>query len=323
MPIINTSEYHKPSWLINEHWETILPGILRNPKPLTYTRERITTQDNDFLDLDFVFRDNKRIVILSHGLEGHSDKYYMRGMAHQFLTYGWDTLSWNCRSCSEEINLKPQLYHHGATEDLDEVVNCVISKGYEQVLLIGFSLGGSLVVKYLGESTRYPSARIIGGIAFSIPCQLGSCAKQLSAPGNSFYLNRFLKKLKAKIVLKAAQYPDVFNLDRIDEISSFYEFDSTYTAPLYGFKNAEAFYEYASAGNYIKGIKVPVLLVNSLNDPMFLDDCYPYKAAKNHEYFFLETPKTGGHLGYWHPGTRTSWAEKRAMQFVSEVIGIQ
>lgn len=322
MPIIDASDYRKSFWMINEHWETITPGLLRNPKPLNYTRERISTSDGDFLDLDFIYKEKKRIVILSHGLEGHSDKYYMRGMAHQFLRNDWDTLSWNCRSCSEEINLKPQLYHHGATQDLDDVIQHVLEKKYEQVLLVGFSLGGSLVVKYLGESIRNPPNKIVGGIVYSIPCQLGSCAKQLSAPGNGFYLNRFLKKLKDKIILKASQFPEVFDLAEIDNISSFYEFDSVYTAPLYGFENAEAFYTYASAGNYIDGIKVPVLLVNSLNDPMFPEDCYPYKAAKSHEYFFLETPNKGGHMGYWHIGEEVSWAEKRASQFVQRIIGL-
>lgn len=323
MPTIQDSDYRKPFWLINKHWETILPGLLRKPESLNYTRERIATKDGDFLDLDFAYTGKKRIVILSHGLEGHSDKYYMRGMARQFVRQDWDTLSWTCRSCSQEINLKPKLYHHGATEDLDDVIQHVIEKDYEQILLIGFSLGGSLVVKYLGESIRNPSNRIVGGIAFSIPCQLGSCARQLSAPGNSFYLNRFLKKLKTKIILKASQFPDIINIEGIDAISSFYDFDSHYTAPLHGFENAEAFYTYASAGNYIEGIKVPVLLVNSLNDPMFPEDCYPYKAAKNHKYFFLETPKKGGHMGYWRPGEKVSWAEKRALQFTQQIIGLR
>lgn len=322
MPIISKSDYQKPFWLINEHWETIAPGLLRKPKQLLYDRERIITTDGDFLDLDFVFKNKKRIVILSHGLEGHSDKYYMRGMANQFLSYNWDVVSWNCRSCSTDNNLTPKLYHHGATEDLDEAVQHVLSKGYEKVLLMGFSLGGSLVVKYLGESTRNPSNRIVGGIAFSIPCQLGSCAKKLSEPGNKFYLDRFLDKLKNKISIKAQQFPDLFDLEGIDDISSFYDFDSKYTAPMNGFENAETFYSYASAGNYIEGIKVPTLLVNSLNDPMFPDDCYPYEAAKNHEQFYLETPATGGHMGYWKPGQRVSWSEKRAVQFVDQVIGI-
>jgi predicted alpha/beta-fold hydrolase len=322
MPIIRDSDYRSPFWLLNEHWETIIPSIVRKPKKLLYSRERFITTDGDFLDLDFVYKQKNRIAILSHGLEGHSDKYYMRGMARQFIQKGWDTLSWNCRSCSEELNIMPKLYHHGATKDLEEVVDFVSAKGYTQILLIGFSLGGSLVVKYLGENSKRIPSSIVGGIAFSIPCQLGSCAKKLSEPGNKIYLNRFLKKLKNKIKAKSIQFPEIFDLEGIDAITSFYEFDTKYSAPINGFNSAEDFYAYASAGNYIEGIRVPVLLVNSLNDPMFPEDCYPFEAAGPHHYFYLETPQRGGHLGYWWPGMKQSWAELRAYQFVQEVIGI-
>ena len=323
MPLIHNSDYQAPFYLLNEHWETILPALVRKPRRLDYTRERITTPDGDFLDLDFKYRDNDRIVILSHGLEGHSDKYYMRGMAHKFLKNRWDTLSWNCRSCSEDINLTPILYHHGATKDLGTVIDYTLNKKYNQILLIGFSLGGSLVVKYLGERGNNISGKIAGGIAYSIPCQLGSCAKKMSEPQNRFYLNRFLKKLKTKIRIKAKQFPDRFDLSGIDEINNLYDFDSRYTVHLYGFTTTEDFYEYASAGNYINGISVPVLIVNALNDPMFPPDCYPFDEAKDHKFFYLETPEQGGHLGYWHPSKKYSWAESRAYQFVNQIIGIQ
>ena len=319
MPIISHSEFQAPFWLINKHWETILPAVARNPLSIEYTRERISTRDGDFLDLDFVYENNDRIIILSHGLEGHSDKYYMRGMAAHFHSNGWDSLSWNCRSCSDDLNLTPILYHHGATDDLEDVIQYVINKEYKEIALIGFSLGGSLTVKYLGEKGKYAPEQIIGGVAFSIPCQLGSCARELSKPDNAFYLKRFLTKLKLKIRKKALQFPEVFKLNGIDDISSFPEFDTQFTAPLYGFSSADEFYTYASAGNYIEGIQKPTLLVNSLNDPMFPDDCYPYEAAREHPYFSLETPKKGGHMGYWWPGKKVSWMEQRALSFISEI----
>ncbi len=321
MPLIKESTYRAPFWLYSNHMETIIPGILRRPKPLAYQRHRITTRDSDFLDLDYLQNSNNRIAVLSHGLEGHSDKYYMRGMAHALHNTNWDVCSWNCRSCSKEINLTPRLYHHGATEDLEEVIMHVKSMGYGQILLVGFSMGGSLTIKYLGENGSNLPDGIIGGIAFSTPCQLGSCARQLSAAGNRLYLDRFLTKLKNKIRVKAAQFPNIIDASGIDAISSFYEFDSRYSAPLSGFTTAEEFYSYASAGNYIEGIERPTLLVNSINDPMFPGDCYPYKQAKDHPYFYLETPGKGGHMGYWRPGQKQSWAEKRALEFIEEHLG--
>jgi len=284
-------------------------------------RKKITTRDEDFLDLDFTCGGNKRIVILSHGLEGHSDKYYMRAMARHFREHNWDTLSWNCRSCSGQLNLQPKLYHHGATEDLEDVIKHVLTLGYAKIALVGFSLGGSLVVKYLGENGKQVPAELIGGVAFSIPCQLGSCARKLSEAGNAFYLNRFLKKLKAKIKQKAVQFPELFDLQGIDAISSFAQFDTQITAPLCGFESADAFYKYASAANYIEGIQKPTLLVNSLNDPMLPDDCYPFEAANRSEFFYLETPDKGGHLGYWWPRIKISWMEHRALGFISQIAG--
>ncbi len=318
MPVIKHSTYKAPFWLYNNHIETIVPGILRKPKPLPYQRHRITTRDGDFLDLDYLQNSNYRIAILSHGLEGHSDKYYMRGMAHALQNAQWDVCSWNCRSCSQDINLTPKLYHHGATEDLEEVIMHSKPMEYKQILLVGFSMGGSLTIKYLGENGKNLPKEIIGGIAFSTPCQLGSCAKQLSDPDNKLYLNRFLGKLKNKIKVKAEQFPDIIETSGIDAINSFYEFDSRYSAPLSGFSNVEEFYSYASASNYIDGIKRPTLLVNSINDPMFPDDCYPFEQAKNHPFFYLETPQNGGHMGYWRPGQKQSWAEKRTLEFIKE-----
>jgi predicted alpha/beta-fold hydrolase len=321
MPVIEKSEFRSPFWLRSAHWQTILPALLRNPNPPAYTRERISTRDDDFLDLDFVYNGHERIVVLAHGLEGHSDKYYMRGMANHFLSNGWDTLSWNCRSCSGTLNLQPKLYHHGATEDLEDVVEHVRKKHYKSIVLLGFSLGGSLVVKYLGEKGNTVPGEIQSAIAIAVPCQLGSCATELSNPANAFYLKRFLGKLKAKVRRKAEQFPHLFDVAGIDEISSFQQFDARFSAPMYGFSSVQDFYNYASAGNYIDGIRIPTLMVNSLNDPMFPDDCYPFEAAKRSKYFFLETPGSGGHMGFWRPGRKVSWIEHRALQFVLEMQG--
>ncbi len=322
MPLIDKSSYKTPFWLRSEHWETILPALIRRPPKPPYQRERITTTDGDFLDLDYVQRGHEKIVILSHGLEGHSGKAYITGMANKFLKNQWDVLAWNCRSCSGEMNCTPGLYHHGATEDLEEVVNHAIDMGYKTIVLIGFSLGGSLTLKYFGERGEQAPPQVAGGVTFSVPVQLGPCALKLSEPDNKVYLKRFLRKLKKKIKLKAEQFPDKFTLNGVDVIDNFYEFDGKISAPLYNFESADAFYNYASAGNYIEGIRRPVLLVNALNDPMLPEECYPYELAKNHEFFYLETPARGGHVGFWRPGQKENRAEKRAYEFVTDVIGI-
>lgn len=321
MPIIS-STYRPPWWMPGAHIETIMPSMIRKPARVDYQRKRITTRDGDFLDLDFVYNNKPKIAILSHGLEGNSSKNYMVGMAAALSCEGWDVLSWNCRSCSGEMNNTPKLYHHGATEDLADVVKYVQKNNYDQMLLVGFSLGGSLVIKYLGEHGDKVPRQVVGGVAFSVPCDLGACARYLFESQNEIYLNRFLGKLKMKIKSKAIQFPELFDVEGIDEIDSFEKFDSRFTAPLYDFSSADEFYKYASAGQYIKGISVPTLLVNAQNDPMFPDVCYPVDQSQHHKSLYLEMPKRGGHMGFWWPGQKRSWAEKRVVQFVKEVIGI-
>src|SRR5205823_6446044 len=133
--------YSPPWFLFSPHLETIYPSLFRKVILPEYQRERITTPDNDFLDLDWLKQDSKKIVVISHGLEGNSHRAYIKGMAKTFYHNGFDTVAWNYRGCSEEMNKTLRFYHSGATEDLDHVVNHVVGKEYETIFLVGFSLG--------------------------------------------------------------------------------------------------------------------------------------------------------------------------------------
>ena len=153
MPLIKSSSYSSPFFLRNGHVGTLYPSLFRKVEGVKYNRERIPTPDDDFLDLDWSTGDNnQKCVIVSHGLEGSSSRPYVQGMVKLFGDQGWDAVGWNCRSCSGEINLQPILYHHGATQDIRLVVDHVVSRGYSQVAMIGFSMGGSMTIKYLGEN---------------------------------------------------------------------------------------------------------------------------------------------------------------------------
>ncbi|MEQ1588434.1 MAG: alpha/beta fold hydrolase [Cyclobacteriaceae bacterium] len=150
MPLIPSSPYRPPFHLFNGHLETIIPSIFRKVSAV-YQRERIELTDGDFLDLDWLSKGRNKLVIVSHGLEGNSDRHYAKGMAAYFFERGWDAIAWNCRGCSGEINRLPRSYHHGATEDLAAVVDHAIQKSYTHIVLVGFSMGGSMTLKYLGE----------------------------------------------------------------------------------------------------------------------------------------------------------------------------
>lgn len=313
MPII-PSAYKAPYYLFNPHLETVVPSVFRKVTGI-YQRERLELTDGDFLDLDWMQTQRDKLVIISHGLEGNSERHYTKGMASYFFANSWDALAWNCRGCSGEMNRLPRFYHHGATEDLAAVVDHVIKKNYKQIVLVGFSMGGSMTLKYLGE--RIPPKEIKSAITFSVPCNLGSSAAELDKSKNKFYLNRFLKKLEKKVQAKAKQFPKLLSAKNFETIITFREFDTCYTAPLHGFTDADDFYTRASCNPHLENIKLPVLLVNALNDPFLPEACYPIELAKQHPHLHLEMPTRGGHVGFSLTG-KINWMEKRALQFASQ-----
>jgi uncharacterized protein len=321
MPLIKNSSYQKPFYLFNGHWETIVPSMFRKVKGVIYERERIELSDGDFLDIDWLRNKSKKLVIISHGLEGSSERHYVKGMAKYFFQHGWDSLALNCRGCSGEINRLPRFYHHGATEDLGAVVRHAISLNqYETIALVGISMGGSQTLKYFGENAGKLPHVVKAGVVFSVPCDLGASAHELdSKPDKNFYLNRFLKKLGKKINEKSKIFPDLISYEGFGKIKSFREFDNRYTAPLHGFKDADDFYLRASSGNYISSIQLPTLIVNALNDPFLTKSCFPFSIAERHPMVSLETPAHGGHVGFSLGGKEENWMEVRALEFISKI----
>lgn len=321
MPVFTASTYKPTPFLFNGHLETIIPSAFRKIENVSYTRERLEIPDGDFLDLDWLKGHGKKLVIITHGLEGSSARHYVKGMAKYFHHNGWDALAWNCRGCSGEINRMPRLYHHAATEDLGYVIDHVLSTTqYDSIALVGFSMGGSLSMKYLGENAGALSSRIKSAAVFSVPCDLRSSAQALDQASMSFYRKRFIKKIEIKLRQKSVQFPETFRLEGFEKIRYFEELDERYTAPLHGFKNALDFYDKASARHYLPSITIPVLIVNAVNDPFLTPACSPRELAYRHAYVYLETPRRGGHVGFPLYNKEENWMETRAFQFVTDMV---
>ncbi|MCU0368251.1 MAG: alpha/beta fold hydrolase [Cyclobacteriaceae bacterium] len=318
MPLIQSRYTRPPFYLFNGHLETVVPSMFRKVEG-SYERERLELADGDFLDLDWMRSGSKKLVVISHGLEGNSERHYSKGMAQYFYQRGWDALAWNCRGCSGEMNRLPRFYHHGATEDIAAVIEHALSKGYDHIVLVGFSMGGSMSLKYLGERKNSVSQVIKSAVVFSVPCHLGASANELDKPNKKFYLNRFLKKLEKKIRAKAIKFPDIISAEGFEQIKTFRAFDNRYTAPLHGFKNADDFYARASSGPHIPHIQIPTLIVNALNDPFLPEACFPFEVAKDHNYVYLETPQYGGHVGFSLSTQEINWMEVRAFEFISSL----
>ncbi|WP_306309346.1 YheT family hydrolase [Fulvivirga ligni] len=281
-------------------------------------KERKETADNDFLDLDWIKKGNNRLVIISHGLEGSSTRPYIKGMARTFSEEGYDVLAWNFRGCSEEMNKQLRFYHSGATEDLDHVFHHAADAGYDEVYLIGFSLGGNLTLKYVGEEGANIDPRIKIAVAFSVPLDLDSSCNTISESSNFIYSSRFLKNLKEKIKRKAAIMPEKLTLTNMPLVKTIRDFDEHYTAPLHGFESASAYYKSCSSINFLESIAIPTLIVNAKNDPFLSEECYPIEKLKNHRHVTFEVPEKGGHVGFTEfNNQKRYWSEKRALRFIN------
>ena len=322
MPYLSTSTYPGPPWYqFTPNLETIWPGALRRIRGLRYERERLELSDGDFVDLDWVDRGQRRLVILTHGLEGNSERHYMKGMAKAFREDRWDVLAWNCRSCSGEMNRKLRLYFHGEIGDLGEVVEHALrTKDYECIVLVGFSMGGNILLKYLGERADDLPACVAAGIAFSAPVDLVDSVVKLDTPELAFYRKRFYQQLRPKVIHKARQFPNLIKAADLDKVRTWRDFDRYFSAPINGFSSPDELYRAGSAIRFVGPIRVPSLLVNAQNDPILSPSCFPEALARQHPYLYLEAPRRGGHVGFCLPRTSVSWAERRALDFVHEKL---
>jgi predicted alpha/beta-fold hydrolase len=288
---------------------------------VAYRRERIDTPDGDFLDLDWSEVGAERVAVLSHGLEGSTGRSYMRGMARALNRRGWDVLAWNYRGCSGEPNRLLHAYHSGATDDLDVVVRHALEGGrYRRLALLGFSLGGNLTLKYLGERGRAADDRIRGAATFSVPCDLADSSAALARPTNRLYMAYFLASLRRKIKDKMALFPGQLDETGLGQIRDFQGFDDRYTAPLHGFRDAADYWARCSARPFIPDIRVPTLIVNAADDPFLGPSCYPIGEARANPYVHLEVPDHGGHVGFILFNREGDyWSELRAADFLEKV----
>ena len=320
MPII-PSNYNPPFLFRNGHFSTIYAGIWRKIIDFEQKRERIELPDNDFLDLDWSFSDStsKRVTILIHGLEGNAQRAYMAGSAKHLNLNGYDVCAINLRTCSGEQNRLFRSYHSGATEDLDAVIQHILTnKNYIEIFLKGFSLGGNLTLKYLGEDREVPK-EIKAAMAVSVPCNLHSSCKELLKPKNIPYAIRFKKNLVAKLAAKQKLFPEKIADDDIKNVITLQDFDDIYTSRAHGFKDALDYYEKNSCSQFLPNIKVPSLILNAKNDSFLGVECFPYKMAETNAALYLEATKYGGHVGYYGPNNIT-YSEKRIIKFFKEVL---
>lgn len=317
MPLLK-SEYQPIFPFTKKHFNTVFRTLFTKTT-VNYNRNRLELQDGDFMDIDFIHTHSKTVVIALHGLEGSSQSSYMLTLSKLLSQHNFDVAAVNLRGCSGEPNQNYSSYHSGKTDDLEGIVNYILSNyNYENIYIVGYSLGGNILLKYLGEQQSSVHSKIKATVAVSVPCDLASSSKVLAKRSNKIYMNRFLKTLKSKAVEKNNQFPEAkMPIERLLQSKNFLDFDDLYTAPAHGFKNAEEYWRLSSSKPFLEKICTPTLMISALDDPFMSEACFPFESAKNNSSLSLETPKYGGHVGFntsLFPN-KNFWLEHRILEF--------
>jgi predicted alpha/beta-fold hydrolase len=317
MPLIHHSTFQPGYCYTHPHIQTILPSLFRAVDFIYNQRTKINTPDEDFLILDSKLQNSPEACLILHGLESSSDSTYIKGMAKALFENGYDVHCLNFRSCTEEGNNLIRSYHSGETEDVQTTIQWIISKyDYKAISLVGFSLGGNVTLKYLGENRNRPE-RIHRAIAISVPCDLMASALKLGSWENKIYMKRFINMLVPKVIEKSNRFPGQLDVKQFKKMQTFAEFDEHYTARFHGFQSAVDYWNRSSSKNFIPNIKTRTLLINSANDPFLTPSCFPIKEAKLNPDFYLEIPKNGGHVGFLQKIQQpTYWHENRTLAFL-------
>lgn len=307
-------------WLRGRHAQTVFASLFRPGPRLRVRRERWELSDGDFLDVDRMEGPaSAPLLVVLHGLEGSSSSQYVRGLLAQARVRGWRGLAMNFRSCSGEPNRLLRSYHSGETGDAGEAIRRARAESPEAPLLCaGCSLGGNVLVKWLGEQGE--AAPVRAAVALSVPFDLALCADALDGPSAMawVYRTRFLRSLKAKALEKAGRFADRLDAEKVRAARTLREFDEAITGPLHGFAGAEDYYAQSSSGPYVARVRVPLLLLSAEDDPFIPPVCLPRAAAIGNHFVALETSTRGGHLGFV-AGPLLPWfyAEQRAIEFLA------
>ena len=315
MPLFNSFPYNPKGPYKNGHYNTIVANVFSKSPDVDYKRIRTETPDGDFIDLDYVLNGQKRLVMLCHGLEGSSNSSYIRLFSNFYSDLGWDILAINYRGCSGTMNRNLLTYNSGTTDDIDLALRHKLGF-YDEIVLIGFSLGGNLILKYLGEQKSILSDKISSAIAISTPIHLSDSSKQLLKAQNIHNQLRFLWSLNRKIILKRKSFPGQISLKPMVRVMNLYDFDNLYTAPLFGYKNAEDYYASNQSIQWLDQINVPTLIINAQDDPFLGGRCYPSQSLIHLKNIYWTIPNYGGHVGFALSKSDRSWILNTTYSFI-------
>ena len=317
-------DFRPALWAPGPHAQTLLARVLRPAEWPPARRERLLTPDDDFLDLDWGVDPGpgSPIVLVIHGLEGSARRRYVRNACRELERSGLWPVALNLRGCSGEPNRALHFYHSGKTDDPAFVLATLRERHPgRKIGALGFSLGGNMLLKLMGERDDGGLGLLDAAVAMSVPYDLAAgCALLERSPMGRAYSAYFLRSLKGKVLLKRDRLGRVLDLEGAAAARTIWEFDDRVTAPLHGFESAAAYYEESSSVRYLSGIDTPTFLLHAVDDPFLPPDSIPHRETEANPVLVLALERCGGHVGFlegtpWDP---SFWAEEEAARFLAD-----
>lgn len=296
--------YRAPPWLPGGHAQTIWPALFarrfEGGAP-NFRRERWTTPDGDFIDVDSLQSTSAAeapLLVLFHGLEGSSRSHYAQAFAHWARCAGWHFALPHFRGCSGELNLAPRAYHSGDHEEIGWMLSQLRARHRGTMVAVGVSLGGNALLRWAEEAGDTAAATVSAVAAVCSPIDLAAGGHAIGRGFNRLvYTRMFLRTMVPKALGKLSQHPGLFDRERLLQARDLYEFDNIFTAPLHGFKNTDDYWSRGSAKPHLHRIRIPALVLNARNDPFVPASCLPSQAEVG-THVTLWHPAQGGHVGF-------------------------
>ncbi len=256
-------------------------------------------------------------VLAVHGLTASSNAPYMRTLASAALEAGFDVVRLNVRNCGGTEHLSPTLYHSGLTVDLRRVVEQLAPA---PLLLAGFSMGGNMVLKLAGEWAENPPAHLMGVCGISVPIRLGACARRLAERRNRVYETRFLRELRGTLRTKQRLMPEKYPSLDFEGVRTIYDFDDRFTAPAFGYRSADHYYDSCSSAGFLGAIRLPALLIQAADDPFIPSQVFDDKVFTENRHLHLIMTPHGGHVAFLSRGRPRFWAADQALEFFRSLV---
>ncbi len=312
--------YRSPWWLPGSHLQTIYPYLRLRPAPPTYRRERVEMADADFVDFDWVDGPaDAPVLVLFHGLEGSSKSHYAGAILGAAVARGWRGVVPHWRGCGGEANRLARAYHSGDYIELESMLAAIRERtGSAPLLAVGVSLGGNVLLNWLGREKEKSRAWLRAAASVSAPIDLVASGTALDRGLNRIYARNFLKTLVPRALEKLRRYPGLYDEERVRRVTTIHDFDDLVTAPLHGFKDVMDYWTRASSKPWLKEIGLPTLVLNARNDPFVPGASLPGPAEVS-AAVTLETPAAGGHVGFvsgGYPGS-LDWFSSRLLSFLA------